>query len=195
MMEFIDHGDWVPYVPDPWPPHLHLHHSVLFCKRVSDDRDWYDFQRKELKGQDTVKMTLLNLRGHWQVQASYHDASMIFPAAHKLIEIKGNLREAHENFRRRRFDLQRGEFLSALPHSVMRLDLLRTLFKEGLLDRWEEVVENSDRMTKLSLLAERPLNFDDPEVVAIAEKLGLDEARLIELFEDTINTFVRTDHG
>jgi hypothetical protein len=191
-MDFIDHGDWIHYTPDPWPAHLSAHRNIMFAKRVSDGRDWYDFQRSELTGLDTIKMTLLPMREHLIVQATYHDASYIFPAAHKLIEIASS--EDHESFRQKRFDLQRREFLPPLPQSVMRLDLVRAMNRAGLLDAWDRAVDGGERMLKLSMLAERPMDIDDRDVRAVAKILGWSEAQLMNLFEDA-NKQVRSQNG
>jgi len=190
-MRFIDHGNWVTYVPENHPL---LEYNVLFCRRISDGIDWYEFQRSELTHLDTIKLTLLLVnKKHWQVQTTARDASMLFPAEHRLIEI-GNA-ETHEDLRTLRFDLKRGEFLEGLPSHVMRLDLLRYLYREGLLDQWERAIELSDdRMLKLSLLAERPMSFDDPDVIAIAKRLGWDEENLFRLFVN-VDREVRSRHG
>lgn len=114
-MDIIDHGDWVPYKPDPWPAHLSNHRNVLFCRRVSDGIDWYVFQRKQLTNANTIKMTLIKIMDHWWVQATYRDASMIFPQNNKLIEITSVMPEDFEQYRDKTFDLTTREFKPRPP--------------------------------------------------------------------------------
>lgn len=193
-MDFIDHGDWERYVPDPWPEHLKNHRSIMFCRRVGDGIDWYRFQRTQLQTEAsfTIKMTLLKLGAHWQVQATYRDASYLFPALHRLIEI--DLDGDHERFRRMRFDLARGEFYDPAPDPVLRTDLLITIFGAGALREWEEAVNSSDTPLRLSLMAERPFTEEDDQIKAIASKLGWSSERLKQLFDQARET-IRSRHG
>jgi len=60
MTQIIDHGKWVPYVPEQWP--LHAPPGALFARRVSDGVDWYEYARAGTNfGADTVKFT-----AYWQ---------------------------------------------------------------------------------------------------------------------------------
>jgi len=85
-MRFIDHGNWVTYVPENHPL---LEYNVLFCRRISDGIDWYEFQRSELTHLDTIKLTLLLVnKKHWQVQTTARYAHLasesISGAAHMV---------------------------------------------------------------------------------------------------------------
>jgi hypothetical protein len=100
-MQFTDHGDWVLYRPRSGPS------DIAFCKRVQDDQDWYKFQ-KELKDPDTVKITLRKSGDVWIVMSTQTDASMLFPADCKLIEIEGV--KDHEKLRSQVFDLESKKF-------------------------------------------------------------------------------------
>ena len=109
-MDIIDHGDWVAYTPDPWPKHLPSH--IIFARRVSDGRDWYEFQRKELTGTDTVKMTLRKTDIGWAVLTTNLDGSALFPAGLRVIEVRGMVGD-HESFRTKILDLAKSTF--AMP--------------------------------------------------------------------------------
>jgi len=98
-MNIKDHGDFVRYDPTEHPLKLH---KVQFCRRVSDGRDWYEILR-ELRGTDTVKMTVIDVDGDPVVMATSRDASMLFPAGCRLIEVSGVI-EDHESFRNKHFD-------------------------------------------------------------------------------------------
>lgn len=191
-MEFIDHGEWERYVPDPWPEHLTNHRSIMFCRRIGDGIDWYKFQRSQLTEQDSVKMTLLQIGGHLQVQATYRDASYIFPAMHRLISV--DVSGDHERFRRMRFDLKKGEFYDAAPEPVIRTDLLIEMHRSGLLASWEDAVNDSDTPTRLLLSAEKLLSEDDVNVKALARKIGWTDDQLKQLFNDARQT-IRRRHG
>jgi hypothetical protein len=191
-MEFIDHGEWERYVPDPWPEHLRNHPHIMFCRRIGDGIDWYKFQRTQLTEQVSMKMTLLKLGKHLQVQATYRDASYIFPAVHRLIEI--DVSGDHERFRRMRFDLAKGEFYEGAPDPVFRTDLLLQMQRAGSLSVWEDAIADSDVPLRLSLSAERPFTEEDDEVIALARKLNWSGAQLKQLFDDA-RQMIRSRHG
>ncbi|WP_316202970.1 MULTISPECIES: hypothetical protein [unclassified Bradyrhizobium] len=87
-MQIIDQGQWVAYVPNPFPADLAL--NTAFAKRESDGRDWYDalYGPTPLFLPETVKATVWPLpNGDWQVQAVDRDATRIFPPGARVIEI------------------------------------------------------------------------------------------------------------
>jgi hypothetical protein len=193
-MNFINHGEWERYVPDPWPEHLSNHKSIMFCRRIGDGIDWYKFQRSQLADDKSfsIKMTLLFVKKHWQVQATYREASYIFPANHKLIEIEAD--GDYERFRRMRFNLEKGEFYAPAPDPVVRTDFLIILHKAGLLKFWEEAVDENDMPIRLSLMAERPFDEEDDEVISVARRLGWNDTQLKQLFDDA-RQMIRSRHG
>ena len=185
-MEIIDHGDWVPYTADLTTYPVKLPPNVLFVQRVSDGKDWYQFQRKELTNHDSIKMTVLNTGGDWVVQATATDPSYLFPANMKLIEVVGAT-DFHETFRQKIFDdRKRGgnPFLPAIPFPVERFEFLIALHKAGLLETWQEFIgKRAEVPIRLALEAERTLAFDDRYLVAAARELGWNENKLRQLFE------------
>ena len=184
MMEIIDHGNWEPYVPENYP--IRLPPNVLYARRVEDGTDWYLFQRKELTGQDTIKLTAFQEPdGDWVVQATETDASMLFPINMRLVELVGAT-EHHETFRQKVLDLKKrggNAFAQARPDPVMRFELLIAMHKAGVLENFQEFLLRADVPTRLALEAERTLEFNDRYLVAAARELGWGEGKLRQLFE------------
>jgi hypothetical protein len=192
-MKFTDHGEWVRYEPTVKPPHLRMHHNIMYAKRVTDDVDWYTYQRStDLLTSATVKITLMDINGDLTVQATQRDGSMIWPASQRLIEI--DMDGDHEVLRRRRFDMVSGEFAEPAPAPVLRADLLIEMHHMGLLDVWEEAVNNGDTPLRLSLLAARPMTEEDEQVKEIANKLGWSRDQLKQVF-DAARDRIRRRHG
>jgi hypothetical protein len=190
MMDIIDHGDWVSYVPEGHPL---LEHKVVFCKRVSDGVDWYAYQRStDLLTSDTVKITLLVINGDLTVMATHRDGSLIFPEKCKLIEV--DFKGDHETLRRKRFNPESRSFFDAAPEPVMRTDLLIEMYHAGLLDKWEEALRDHDVPLRLSLSAERPFTEDDRIIKRAAERLGWSREQLRKLFDDARKR-IGSQHG
>ena len=103
MLNIIDHGEWVQYTPDPYPfPPTMGGMTVMFARRVSDGRDWYDL-RKELTNSNSIWMTLTKIGDDSIVMATTDDVSTLCPATMQVIEVIG-LTEPHESFRQKKFD-------------------------------------------------------------------------------------------
>ena len=189
-MEIKDHGNWEPYVPESYP--IRLPPNVLYARRVEDGTDWYLFQRKELTGEETIKLTAFQEPdGDWIVQATATDASMLFPINMRLIEVVGAT-EFHETFRQKILNLDTlgrstrssgDAFTPARPTPVMRFEFLIALHKAGLLEKFQEFLQQADVPTRLALEAERSLEFNDRYLVAAARELGWGERKLRQLFE------------
>lgn len=130
MMDIKDHGDWVLYKPERhWL--LTQNSNVLFCKRVSDDVDWYAYQRSsDILTSTTIKMTLRKIDDEWTVQATQRDGSMIWPLTCRLIEI--DLPGDHEVYRQKRFNFDSREFADAPPTPTT--PLLRAMADELEID-------------------------------------------------------------
>jgi hypothetical protein len=192
-MNFTDHGEWVRYEPTVKPPHLRMHHNIMYAQRVADGMDWYVYQRvTDLLTSSTVKITLMDVNGALTVQATQRDGSMIWPASQRLIEI--NWDGDHEVLRRNRFDLVSGEFAEPMPDPVLRADLLIEMHHMGLLNIWEDAVNNGDVPLRLSLLAERPMTEEDEQVRTLANKLGWNREQLKQVF-DAARKRIRSRHG
>lgn len=176
-MKIIDHGDWARYEPDPYP-FEGLKQRVLFCRRESDGRDWYDFQQKELKHDGTVKMTILLSVS--VVMATERDPSLLFPANCKLIEVDG-LAGEHETYRRMRFD-GRGFLPLVLP--VSKTSLLVALHGAGLLKQWVAFVrEHEDELLGVMLGADRFTAVDDVWLREAFQKLGWSDETRLKIFD------------
>lgn len=122
-MNIIDHGEWVSYKPEHSPfPSTIDGMTLLFCRRVSDGRDWYEFQRKELTGTDSIYMTMMPV--DHVVRTTTHDASALFPAGMRVIEVTGAT-EDHESFRQKKFDPKAKKFATHVPlKPVTLVDLI-----------------------------------------------------------------------
>src|SRR4051794_3743241 len=95
--EIKDRGDWVRYDPGPdftytmpdgtkiaFPP------NTMFCKRVSDDVDWYTYSRNPANFIDgSVKVSCIVANGFLAVAASSTREILLFPQAQRLIEVSG----------------------------------------------------------------------------------------------------------
>jgi len=127
MMDIIDHGEWVVCdKPDDYP--VKLPPNILFARRVSDGVDWYQFQRKELTAADTIKMVIRNTDEGWAVLTTTHDATHLFPAGSRLIEVRGAT-ENHESFRTQFVDLDKKQFTpSILPQD--RPNMMKSIMEE-----------------------------------------------------------------
>jgi hypothetical protein len=86
-LTITQHGTWKAYEPDPWPANLPL--FVLFCRRESDQVDWYEFVKRDELASETVKMTAMQVDEHWIVQAAARDATQLFPQQCLLLEVDG----------------------------------------------------------------------------------------------------------
>lgn len=89
-MNIKDHGKWLPYKPETMPPNAP--NGALFCKRESDDQDWYQYVNPGTNFEpDTVKFAALwqESIGGYVVGAVVYDATMLFPANQLLREIFG----------------------------------------------------------------------------------------------------------
>lgn len=129
-MNIIDHGEWEAYKPDNYPIKLPSH--IVFARRVSDGRDWYLFQRRELASTGTVKMLLRKTDQGLVVITTTHDASELFPADSRLIEVSG-VDAGHETFRLNLVDLKKKRFTP--PPSVKdRPDMMKLIIEELGLD-------------------------------------------------------------
>lgn len=179
MMEIIDHGEWVTYVPDPYPIQF-LKHNVLFCQRVSDQMDWYKFQ-KQLLDPDTIKMTVDNMHN---VQATTADPSMLFPASMRVLEVKGVDVATHETFRRKRFDLANKRFLEAPPLPVTMVQFLTALHHYGMLGQWRDHLDKLDDVPlQIALTYAQHFNFDDQRLQTAARAMRWSESTLRQVFD------------
>ena len=88
MTQIVDHGKWVTYQPDKWPPHAPP--NALFVRRESDGVDWYDYVRDEKNfAADSVKFTVIWQEVHdgYTVGAATRDPTRLFPAGALVREI------------------------------------------------------------------------------------------------------------
>jgi len=183
-MNIKDHGDWVRYEPKDNPlAHINTH-TIMFCQRVSDKRDWYEYQQTQLKGSDTIKATLMQVEEEWTVQSTARDSSFLFPAGHKLIELDEPISLDHETLRGMRVDLNKQALLKKLPWPVTRTAFLTVLDEAGMLEKWETMVSHANAQTRLALTGERPFMFNDRHLRNITQRLNIDEAQLEKLFDE-----------
>jgi hypothetical protein len=78
-MKIVNHGLWERYEPEvkpAWHPA-----TVMYCRRVSDKIDWYDFH--PTLNHDTVKATV----DSGLVRAASREADRLFPQQAHVIEI------------------------------------------------------------------------------------------------------------
>jgi hypothetical protein len=93
MTQIIDHGKWMPYVPDKLPPEAPP--NALFCRRESDGVDWYDYVRDPKNfTADGVKFTAFwqDAYNGFTVGAAVRDPARLFPAnmlVREIIDYRG----------------------------------------------------------------------------------------------------------
>ena len=186
-MHIIDHGEWIGYEPARRPSGLTP--NVMFAQRVSDQRDWYEYQRTEFKP-DTIKMTLSRVGGRWTVQATALRADRLFPANHRVVEI--DEQGDHERFRGRIFDPNSGAF-SAPVLQVSRIGFLLALHRDGSLKQAREfIAAHADTPLQIVLDNALVLSSDDEHVRALATALGWSDQKLQALFDSTQEQTWRT---
>jgi hypothetical protein len=171
-MHIIDHGEWETYKSSQHP--RGLPGNVLFCRRVSDKRDWYEFQ-SALKN-DNIKLTVYRQ----VVMTTTHDASSLFPADMRVLEIVG-FSDDHETLRQQRYDGK--TFLPALPPPVDKASFLIALHRAGLLTKWRDYVAGLDDVPlQIILSSERPVMMDSKHIQRAAGDLGFSDGMLRQLF-------------
>lgn len=89
----IDHGFWQPYTQDAvLSPEGHplVPAGTIFCKRESDDTDWYEFSRAEGSfAAGSILVACLKTDIGWVTQGVFADFGRMFPQNQMLIEIQG----------------------------------------------------------------------------------------------------------
>jgi hypothetical protein len=130
VMDIIDHGEWENYKPENYPIKLPSH--IIFARRISDGADWYLFQRRQLTATSTIKMLLRKTDQGLAVITTTLDASELFPADSRLIEVSG-VSERHESFRLNLVDLDAKRFTPP-PSAQDRPDMMKVIFEELGLD-------------------------------------------------------------
>ena len=87
-MTIQDRGQWAAYTPATLPPGAPP--NAMFCQRAADNVDWYAYLAAGTElAAGTVKATAYLVGGAWVVQAVTRDATQLFPAGARLIEITG----------------------------------------------------------------------------------------------------------
>lgn len=135
-MKIIEHGEWVKYTPDPYPfPPTMGGMTVIFAKRVSDGRDWYDL-RKELTNPDSLWITLTKIGNDSIVMVTTDDVSTLFPANMQVIEVIGFTGD-HELLRQKKFDPKAKSTTPFLDYAPVRPVMLADILAKELLG-WDE---------------------------------------------------------
>lgn len=87
-IKIISHGDWVRYVPEVNP--VAELPNVMFAKRTTDDKDWYDFIRDpDNFGPASILALTQLVNGKFIIQGVFVDRSFGFPANMRVLEIQG----------------------------------------------------------------------------------------------------------
>jgi len=84
-MEVIDHGEWVSYNPEN-PIRIETG-IIMYCRRVSDQKDWYEYLKEKTFRQDSLKMTVMKMDEEVRISTAVQDASRLFPANQQVIEV------------------------------------------------------------------------------------------------------------
>jgi hypothetical protein len=130
VMNIIDHGEWELYRPEKYP--IKLPANIIFARRVSDGMDWYLFHRRELTSPDTVKMLLRKADQGLVVITTTRDASELFPAGSRLIEVS-EVSGDHEALRQNLVDIANRKFTPP-PLEEDRVTMMTLLMEELGLD-------------------------------------------------------------
>jgi hypothetical protein len=121
-MTIIDHGTWVRYTPAEPPKDAPP--NTMFARRESDGVDWYDYVNSGRHFQtSSVKLTVMAREpgGPLIVSAPATDATMLFPANHRVIEITGNysqrsINDLMDEFGTKVIDVKTGKLSDPPPH-------------------------------------------------------------------------------
>lgn len=79
-MAIIDHGQWQRYEPEVRPAHLPA--SIMFCRRIGDGVDWYEYQKSSPFSEGSVFFVVHQGR----IKVATDDPSRLFPQGMHLFE-------------------------------------------------------------------------------------------------------------
>jgi hypothetical protein len=118
----INHGTWLPYTREMvLSPEGHpmVPSGTIFCKRVSDDVDWYEFSRAAGSfAAGSVLVACLSTNLGYITQAVCADPQLMFPQNCMLIEVQGwEGEKPHNVFGMKVFDPEAGTFTD-IPQPV-----------------------------------------------------------------------------
>lgn len=185
-------GEWAAYVPEPVPAAAPA--AALFCRRVADGVDWYDFARA--KNPDgtyvnfaaaAVKMTVMNIpaRG-WSVQAVTADHERLFPQGCLLLQVTGitdaNPQAAYGGMV---YDRTAQTFSAApapVPRSVSAMQAKVALSRAGLLTQVQTWINGQDAETQLIWNSAPTFSRNSTLLANAAAALGLTSAQVDALF-------------
>lgn len=86
-MTITEWGTWSLYTPNTSPIQVGLGFQVVYCRRDTDQMDWYQFLQSNMLQANTVKMTVRqNASNNWIIQAVVREADRLFPTGCLLIE-------------------------------------------------------------------------------------------------------------
>lgn len=89
----VEHGDWIPYIREPRRDvngALLEPTGVMYCKRVSDDADWYvTVQGTEFANVVVLATALKQSDTTFALNVVVTEHQRLFPQNHRLLEIVG----------------------------------------------------------------------------------------------------------
>lgn len=186
-MNIINHGSWALYTPDQTTKdRQEAPSSALFCKRTSDDTDWYDYIyfNGSPFAPGSIKITIYA----GEVMAATRDESMLFPQRMTLLEVTGDAvedpQEAYGGFI---YDAEANTLSAPAPAPVTvepvsprqaRLALLAA----GLLDEVQAAVDAAGGATKITWEYATEISRTDPMIDAIGAALNMTDAQIDALF-------------
>jgi hypothetical protein len=118
-----DHGTWTRYTPANAPGIFPT--NTLYARRDRDGVDWYDYVKDNHFEKNSIKLTVRAWKegGPVIVSAPQLEASHLFPADHRVIEIEGDYSNLDEEARIKQFagkviDLQTGRLSERPPPTL-----------------------------------------------------------------------------
>jgi hypothetical protein len=169
-----DHGQFEIYTPDRGDPAIP---NALYCRRVSGGDDWYAYQRT--LDPATVKIMLT---ADGMIAAATRDASTLFPAGFRLLEIE---HDGDPSALMRKVWTEDGavDRPARIPTSCGPAQAKIVLWEMGLLDQVEAMVAaHPYRPVSLWYEAATVWELSHPYVTALGYELGLSGEQMLALF-------------
>lgn len=182
-ISIINHGSWARYTPDALPEGAPL--GAMFCKRVSDGVDWYDYIRNgAVFAPGSIKATVDT---NSVVQAVYRVADFLFPQDCVVIEITGDNSTAdpQATYGGQVLDGDTLTLSTPLPPKVTLVTPRQArlaLLQQGLLDTVQAAVDEAGGALKITWEYATEFNRNDAFIVSIGQQLGLTSDQIDALF-------------
>lgn len=199
-----EHGRWEIYRPEKTPPKIPetLMSITVFCRRVDDHKDWYDYSQSNEFEADTIKMTVYDMGSYLQVQAVTRDVSMLCPQNSLVLEVWGiDDADPQKTYGQRQYLRDKGEFGRVPPPPVLtRMQFYMQLVHDGTISEDEAIaamggaipatlsqavatLPSSQQFGCKMMLASPSVMRSDPNFINFATAMSWSEDKVFDFFE------------